>query len=76
MGEAGKAMIRPIYQRLASGAMVKHASNWELTIHTLTGMGADPDEMWQYLQTSDRNHTRKRFDREVERARTDRDCRY
>ena len=42
----------------------------------LVGMGADPDEMWGYLQTKDRNHTRKRFEREVTRAQKRRDCAY
>ncbi|MFM9862398.1 MAG: hypothetical protein ACKVRO_02215 [Micropepsaceae bacterium] len=76
MGEAGRAMIQPIYERLNSGVMVKHASYWDLTIQTLTGMGADPDEMWGHLQTGDRNHTRQRFSREVARAQKKRDCSY
>lgn len=76
MGPAGRAMITPIYERLASGAMVKHASYWDLTIQTLVGMGADPDEIWTYVQTKDRNHTRKRFEREVTRAQKKRDCLY
>jgi hypothetical protein len=76
MGEAGRAMIQPIYERLNAGAMAKHASYWDLTIHTLIGMGADPDEMWGYLQTADKNHTRRRFDREVARAKKERECTY
>jgi hypothetical protein len=76
MGPAGQAMIGPIYQRLASGAMVKHGSYWDLTIQTLVGMGAAPDEIWTHLQTNDRNHTQKRFAREVARAKKDRDCTY
>ncbi|MEQ1867921.1 MAG: hypothetical protein ABL996_25155, partial [Micropepsaceae bacterium] len=55
---------------------VKHASYWDLTIQTLTGMGADPEEMWGHLQTDDRNHTRQRFTREVARAKDKRDCSY
>jgi len=76
MGEAGRAMIQPIYERLRTGAMVKHGSYWKLTIQTLVGMGASPDEMWSYLQTKDRNHTRERFARAVARATKDRDCVY
>jgi hypothetical protein len=76
MGPAGQAMIGPIYKRLASGAMVKHGSYWDLTIQTLVGMGAAPDEIWTHLQTNDRNHTQKRFAREVARAKKDRDCTY
>lgn len=76
MGEAGHAMIQPIYERLKAGAMAKHASYWDLTIQTLVGMGANPDEFWAYLQTDDRNHTRQRFSREVARAKKDRDCSY
>jgi hypothetical protein len=76
MGAAGREMIRPIFERLDSGAMVKHASYWDLTIETLVGMGADPDEMWNHLQTADRNHTRSRFDRLAGRAVKKRDCSY
>jgi hypothetical protein len=76
MGDAGRAMIQPIYERLKAGAMVKHASYWDLTIQTLVGMGADPDEFWTYLQTDDRNHTRQRFTREVARAKKERECTY
>ena len=76
MGAAGGEMIRPIFERLDSGAMVKHASYWDLTIETLVGMGADPDDMWDHLQTSDRNHTRNRFDRLAGRAVKKRDCSY
>lgn len=76
MGAAGREMIRPIFERLDSGAMVKHASYWDLTIETLVGMGADPDDMWDHLQTADRNHTRSRFDRLANRAVKKRDCSY
>ena len=76
MGEAGRAMIQPIYERLSSGAMVKHASYWDLTIQTLVGMGADPDAMWGHLQTDDRNHTHQRFMFEVTRAQKNRECWY
>jgi len=76
MGAAGGEMIRPIFERLDSGAMVKHASYWDLTIETLVGMGADPDDMWDHLQTSDRNHTRNRFDRLAGRAVKKQDCSY
>jgi len=69
-------MIPPLYARLDSGIMVKHASYWDLTIQTLVGMGADPEDMWTHLQTNDRNHTRGRFDRVVDRARKKRDCTY
>jgi hypothetical protein len=76
MGEAGRAMVQPIYERLQAGVMVKHGSYWDLTIQTLVGMGADPDEMWTYLQTNDRKHTAQRFSREVKRAQKKRDCSY
>lgn len=76
MGAAGHAMIKPLFERLDSGVMVKHASYWDLTIETLVGMGADPDEMWNHLQTADRNHTRSRFDRLAGRAVKKRDCSY
>jgi len=76
MGAGGRDMIRPLYERLNSGIMVKHASYWDLTIETLVGMGADPEDMWTHLQTNDRNHTRGRFDRVVNRARNKRDCTY
>ena len=73
--EAGPA-IPLIYERLDDGTIVKFASYWDMTINTLVSLGADPDEMWNHLQTSDKNHTRERFDREVSRARKKRDCSY
>ena len=76
MGAAGRAMIGPMYQRLNAGVMVKYGSYWDLTIQTLVGMGADPDEMWGHLQTDDRNHTQQRFAREVTRAKAKRECTY
>ncbi len=76
MGAAGRAMIEPMYERLNAGVMVKYGSYWDLTIQTLVGMGADPDEMWGHLQTNDRNHTRQRFAREVTRAKKKRECTY
>lgn len=74
MGGAGREMVGPIYERLASGKMVKHASYWDLTLNTLAGMGADPEEMWRHLQTKDKNHTRQRFERALARAARKRDC--
>jgi hypothetical protein len=47
-----------------------------MTINTLVSLGADPDEMWAYLQTDDSNHTRGRFDSEVSRAQRKVDCSY
>jgi hypothetical protein len=76
MGAAGRAMIEPMYERLNAGVMVKYGSYWDLTIQTLVGMGADPDEMWGHLQTDDRNHTQQRFAREVTRAQKKRACVY
>jgi hypothetical protein len=73
--EAGPA-VPLIYERLDDGTIVKFASYWDMTINTLIGMGAEPDEMWPHLQTSDKNHTRERFDLEVRRARKKRDCSY
>jgi hypothetical protein len=76
IGEPASAMIEEIYGHLGSGLMVKRGSYWDLTINTLIGLGADPDEVWSHLQTSDTNHTRERFDREVRRALRERDCSY
>jgi hypothetical protein len=67
-GAAAKDMVQPFYDRLKDGRIVKFGSYWRLNIHTLTGMGANPDDMWQYLQTDDKNNTRARMDREVARA--------
>lgn len=75
-GPAGKAAIPMLYGRLEDGSVVKFASYWRLTIHTLVGLGADPDEMWTYLQTKDANHTRQRFDAEVRRAQRKVECYY
>lgn len=71
--EAGAA-IPLLYERLASGTVVKFGPYWKLAINTLVSLGADPDDMWPHLQTSDRNHTRERFDGVVERARKKADC--
>lgn len=76
IGDKGLQAVPMIYKRLDSGVMVKFSSYWDLTINTLVGLGADPEEMWTHLQTSDQNQTRGRFDRNIERARRERDCSY
>jgi hypothetical protein len=76
MGAAGRAMIEPMYERLNAGVIVKYGSYWDLTIQTLVGMGADPDEIWGHLQTDERNHSQQRFAREVTRAQKKRECSY
>ena len=73
-GAAGKDMVQPFYDRLKDGRIVKFGSYWRLNIHTLTGMGASPEDMWTYLQTDDKNHTRTRMDREVARAKKKVEC--
>lgn len=76
MGREGESAIRPIYERLAAGTMQKYGAYWGLTIRTLARMGADPEEMWSYLQTSDKNQSRGHFDRQVARALKREDCAY
>ena len=76
LGQEGQAAIHPIYERLVSGTIVKYGSYWELTIKTLARMGADPDEMWTYLQSGDKNQTRGHFDHAVSRALKREDCAY
>ena len=76
LGSPGKAAIPMLYSRLEDGTVVKFASYWDLAINTLVSLGAEADEMWLYLQTDDRNHTRERFDSEVRRAQRKIDCSY
>ena len=76
LASPGKAAIPMLYSRLEDGTVVKFASYWDLAINTLVSLGAEADEMWLYLQTDDRNHTRERFDSEVRRAQRKIDCSY
>ena len=76
MGPPGASMIGPLLERLDTGVVIKHSSYWRLIIHTLVGMGADPEEIWKHVQTDDQNHTKDRFDGEVVRARNRKECDY
>ncbi|WP_394887596.1 hypothetical protein ACG873_21985 [Mesorhizobium sp. AaZ16] len=75
-GPAGNAAIPMIYDRLASGVMVKFGSYRDLTINTLVHLGAGAEDIWAHMETGDRNHTRERLDRQVQRAGTKVDCSY
>jgi len=72
MGSAGKDAVQEIYQRVASDQIAKRF--WEDTIHTLVNLGADPDQIWQHLETFDTDKTRRNFDDAVYRARNNSFC--
>ena len=76
VGRAGSAAIPLLYERLKDGRMVKYGSYWDMTINTLVSLGADPEEMWTYMQSNEHNYTRERFDSEVRRAQRKVDCSY
>jgi hypothetical protein len=76
MGPEGAVAIPALLERLESGKVVKFGSYWRQMVHTLIGLGADPEEIWPYLQTDDTNNTRERFDAEVKRAQRQVDCYY
>ncbi|MCX7303461.1 MAG: hypothetical protein NTV73_03840 [Hyphomicrobiales bacterium] len=76
LGRAGNAAVPLLYERLQDGRMVRHGAYWDLTINTLVSLGADPEEAWTYMQSSEQNYTRDRFDSEVRRAQRKIDCSY
>jgi|GEM_PF-1800765 len=54
-----------------------HSSYGDLVINTLIRLGADPEHLWSLFSSSNNNVSRKHFDVEVLRARSDRpDCDY
>ena len=76
VGRAGSAAVPLLYERLKDGRMVKYGSYRDMTINTLVSLGAEPEEMWTYMQSNEQNYTRDRFDREVGRAQRKVDCSY
>lgn len=74
LGLQQKQLVPQLFQRLDDGEIAKFASYWSLAIHTLFAHGADPDDIWPHVKTDNVNHTRKRFDREISRAKKKFDC--
>lgn len=82
MGPEARDFIRPVYDRLDSGIIANWGSYNRLVIHTLTRMGAKPDEIWLHAREKsasaekDQAKARSRFDREVAQAMKREECWY
>ncbi len=74
LGMQQKQIIPELILRLEDGRIAKFASYWSLAINTLLAHGADPEEIWPYMKTDNVNHTRKKFDWEISRAKKKFDC--
>jgi len=76
VGSAGSDAVPLLYERLEDGRIVRYGAYWDLTINTLVSLGANPDEMWTYMQSDEKNYARDRFDSQVRRAQKKVDCSY
>jgi hypothetical protein len=76
LGPAGNAAVPLLYERLEDGRVVRYGAYWKMTINTLISLGADPEEAWTYMESTERNYTRDRFDSAVRRAQRKIDCSY
>ena len=66
-GATMRRIEKLVNQRRHCGGVVRR-------FRTSASRDASPDDLWQYLQTDDKNHTRTRMDREVARARKKVEC--
>ncbi len=69
IGPEGREGIDMLYARIHAGKAMLFGSHWDLTIHTLIKLGAEPDEIWSHLKTAQPKHrTREHFNVAVETA--------
>jgi hypothetical protein len=76
MGQAGSSAIQPLLQKWDANMMPRGGSYWRLAIATLTSIGAEPEQVWQHMQSEEKGRNREAFDKEVARARRKPDCGY
>ncbi|MGL4489870.1 MAG: hypothetical protein ACRCU5_10555 [Rhizobiaceae bacterium] len=82
LGADGASAIQPLFDRLDKGQIANWASYHRLVVHTLSRMGAKPEDIWLHAREKgsgvekDEVKLRKRLDREIQRALKREECWY